>query len=175
MAQKKLIIFIDSGDTLIDEGTEQRGPDGIVYHAELIEGAGEMLRTLHDRGHTIALVADGEEQSFTNMYIENGLGDCFAVRSISQCVGIQKPGQAMFQTALDMLGLSPADKARIIMVGNNVRKDIVGANRFGIVSVLLDWSPRYDMTIHNDEEKPDYVISTPMALLDLVETLEAAL
>ena len=71
--RKNLIIFTDSGDTLIDEGTEIRNEEGIVVHADLIPGAKETLLALYEEGYRIALVADGNEQSFTNVYLENGL------------------------------------------------------------------------------------------------------
>lgn len=173
--QKKLIIFTDSGDTIIDEGTEIRNEAGIVVHAELIPGAGEVLKGLYDEGYTIAMVADGEEQSFTNVYEENGLGYCFHTRTISEIVGIQKPSERMFADAMEKNHLSEEDKKRIIMVGNNVRKDIAGANRFGITSVLLDWSPRYDMTPAGEDETPDYVIHKPEELPALVRKLEEQL
>lgn len=173
--EKKLIIFTDSGDTIIDEGTEVRDEKGIVVHAELIPGAGETLKALYDRGYIIALVADGEEQSFTNVYEENGLGDCFHTRTISEIVGIQKPSEKMFQDAMDKNHLTHEDKKRVIMVGNNVKKDIKGANRFGITSVLLDWSPRYDMVPACEEEEPDYILHEPKELLALVEKLEGQL
>ena len=89
---KRLIIFIDSGDTIIDESTQVLDARGIVTHAELISGAGEMLQTLHQEGFLIALVADGECESFENVYRENGLGGCFDARIISEAVGCQKPG-----------------------------------------------------------------------------------
>lgn len=170
--EKQLVIFIDSGDTLIDESSEIRNSHGIVVHAGLIEGAGEALESLYLQGYLIALVADGEEQSFTNIYTENGLGHCFHTRTISEIVGIQKPSERMFQDAMDKNGLTEADKRRIIMVGNNLRKDIAGANRFGITSVLLDWSPRYNMVPQCEEEKADYIIHHPLELLPLVERLE---
>lgn len=173
--EKQLIIFIDSGDTIIDESTEIRNSDGIVVHAEMIQGAGEVLRSLYEQYYRIALVADGEEQSFTNVYLENKLGDCFNTRTISEVVGVQKPSERMFQDAMDKNGLTEADKERIIMVGNNIRKDIVGANRFGIRSVLLDWSPRYNMVPDCEEQRADYIIHHPIELLGLVEHLEKLL
>jgi len=172
---KKLIIFTDSGDTFIDEGTEIRDENGIVIHAEFIPGAGEVLKELYDRGYRIVMVADGEEQSFTNVYIENGLGYCFHTRTISEIVGIQKPSERMFQDAMDKNGLTEEDKKRIIMYGNNIRKDVAGANRFGITSVLLDWSPRYNMEPQSEDEKADYIIHKPSDLLELVERLESEL
>ena len=170
--EKRLVIFTDSGDTIIDESTEVRNEQGIVIHAEMIPGAGETLKALYDAGYRIALVADGEEQSFTNVYIENGLGYCFHTRTISEIVGIQKPSERMFQDAMEKNGLADADKGRIIMVGNNIRKDVAGANRFGIISVLLDWSKRYDLIPRCEEERADYIIHEPAELLELVGRLE---
>lgn len=173
--EKKLIIFMDSGDTIIDESTEIRDEKGHVIHAEMIPGAGLMLETLYKEGYTIALVADGEEQSFTNVYIENGLGHCFKTRTISEIIGEQKPSRKMFDDAMEKNQLGKEDKKRIVMVGNNVKKDILGANQYGITSILIDWSPRYDMNPRNQEETPDYIIHKPEELLPLIERLNSSL
>lgn len=173
---KKLIVFIDSGDTLVNEGTEYRNEGSpIVQSCELIDGAKEMLLTLKERGYTIELVADGYTQSFDNSYGQHGLENIFDARTISEEVGEKKPSQAMFETAMKLLHLTDEDKKRIIMVGNNLERDIVGANRFGITSVFIKWSPRYPMESKNEEEVPDYIIRKPLELLDLVEKLEAEL
>lgn len=169
--EKNLVIFIDSGDTIIDEGTEIRDEEGIVIHAKLIPGAGETLKTLYESGYTIAMVADGEEQSFTNVYEENKLGYCFHTRTISENIGTQKPSQLMFEDAMKKNNLREEDKKRIVMIGNNVRKDIAGANRYGITSILLDWSPRYDMNPSNEDEVADYIVHKPQELLPLINQL----
>jgi FMN phosphatase YigB (HAD superfamily) len=173
--KRKLVIFIDSGDTLIDEGAELKDERGVVYSAKLIEGAGETLKSLYEQGHTIALVADGYEESFNNIYRENGLENCFHTRAISELVGTAKPSARMFETAMRNLGLTEADKKRIIMVGNNIERDVHGANKFGITSVLLNWTPRYRMVPANEYEVPKYTISKPIELLELVNKLEAQL
>ena len=173
---KKLIVFIDSGDTLVNEGTEYRNEGSpIVQSCELIDGAKELLLTLKERGYTIELVADGYTQSFDNSYGQHGLKNIFDARTISEEVGEKKPSQAMFEAAMKLLHLTAEDKKRIIMVGNNLERDIVGANRFGITSVFIKWSPRYPMEAKNEEEVPDYIIRKPLELLDLVEKLEAEL
>ena len=110
MANKKLIIFTDSGDTIIDEGTQVYDDRGIVLEADFIPGAGEVLKQLHDEGFTIALVADGEWESFQNVYRKNGLGYCFDAWVVSEVVGLQKPAPIMFETAYEKLGLTDADK-----------------------------------------------------------------
>ena len=75
MTNKKLIIFTDSGDTLIDEATQIRDERGIVLRADFIPGAGETLRQLHDEGYIIALVADGECESFDNQNFSSLIRD----------------------------------------------------------------------------------------------------
>lgn len=172
---KNLIIFMDSGDTIIDESTEIRDEHGIVVHAKTIDGAAQTLETLYNEGYILAMVADGEEQSFTNVYKENGLGHCFKTRTISEIVGEQKPSSKMFEDAMDKNSLTDIDKKRIVMVGNNVKKDILGANRFGITSILLDWSKRYNMEPENDEQVPDYIIHKPEELLPLIRQLNNSL
>lgn len=168
---KKLIIFIDSGDTIINEATEIRDEHGIVIHAEMIDGAAETIKRLKEAGFIIALVADGEYQSFINMYNENGLMYCFHTLSISEIVGQQKPSALMFEDAMMKNGLTQEDKKRIVMVGNNIKRDITGANLFGITSILLDWSPRYDMIPSNSEQTPNYIIHHPEELIPLIEML----
>lgn len=172
MTSKRLIIFTDSGDTIIDEATQIRDDRGIVLEADFIPGAGEVLKTLHDEGFTIALVADGEWESFQNVYRKNGLGYCFDAWVVSEVVGKQKPEPVMFETACKALGLTEADKGRIVMIGNNLKKDIAGANRQGMISVWLDWSPRYFHTIEEPDWTPDYTVRTPAQLLTLLHELE---
>ncbi len=172
---KRLIIFTDSGDTIIDEATQVRDERGIVLKADFIPGADAVLKQLHDEGFTIALVADGEWESFQNTYKENGLGYCFDAWIVSEVVGKQKPEPIMFETAYEKLNLTEADKKRIVMIGNNLKKDVAGANRQGLISVWLDWSPRYFHTIEEDDWKPDYTVKTPVELIPLLHGLEEKL
>ena len=172
---KKLIIFTDSGDTIIDEATQVYDDRHIVQEASFIPGADRVLRQLHEEGYTIALVADGEWESFQNVYRRSGLDDCFDAWVVSEVVGQQKPAAIMFETAYEKLGLTEADKLRIVMIGNNLKKDVAGANRQGLISVWLDWSPRYFHTVEEPDWQPDYTVHTPEELLALIHRLEAEL
>ena len=58
------------------------------------------------------------------------------------------------------------------MIGNNLERDIVGANRMGITSVLAGYSPRYRMKPENEEETPDYVVCDPSEIPALIEMLD---
>ncbi len=171
MAAKKLIIFIDCGDTLVDESTEIRDEEGVVTAAELYPGVEQAIRTLHDEGYRIALVADGLEASFQNIIAMHHLEDCFEAMAISETVGAQKPSCAMFGSAMDQMGLTDKDAYRIVMIGNNLERDIVGANRMGFWSVLAAYSPRYRMTPECEEERPDHVAKVPSDIPGIVERI----
>ena len=169
----RMILFTDIGDTIIDEGTEIRSePGGVVRRAECIPGAKETMLTLYAQGYTIAMVADGLVQSFHNTMTQHGLDHIFAARAISEAVGVEKPDPRMFRCAMEQLGLTDADKPRILMVGNNLGRDIVGANAFGIRSAFLRWSPRYRHRWETAAETPDHVLDDPTGLIPLLAQLE---
>lgn len=172
MAHPILAICLDSGDTLIDEATEIRSEADIVMTADLIPGAGEMMRGLKDRGYRLALVADGYAQSFRNILGQHGLFDLFEVHAISSEVGVFKPHADMFLCALNGLGIDPADYGRVIMVGNHLERDIKGANALGLISVWLDWSPRRSKIPADAGEQPRYTIKEPLDLLALLDEIE---
>lgn len=173
--QRQLILFLDSGDTIVDESTEIRDEDGIVVSAELIPGAAAMVKMLRERGFTLALVADGETQSFKNVYRQHGLYDDFEAMIYSENIKALKPSARMFKAALGALGLGEGDCGRVAMVGNNLSRDVKGANALGIASVHLAWTPRYPREPADESERPDYTIGEPLELVALAERLDARL
>lgn len=164
-------IFLDCGDTLIDEATEVKQGE-VSLRAELIPGAGEAVRALKALGYLLALVADGPVATFHNNLGPYGLYELFDAYAISEEVGVSKPDARMFQRALEALGIAPDEQGQVLMVGNHLGRDIGGANRLGLVSVWLDWSPRRSKIPANEWEQPDYTIQTPWELVALVERLE---
>lgn len=175
MMTKQLIIFLDSGDTIIDESTEIRDEHEVVLSADVIPGADTMVKELHKRGFTLAIVADGLAQSFKNILTQNGIYNCFTTLTYSEMVRVYKPSPRMFKAAIGSLDLTDDDRSRIIMVGNNLSRDVKGANQLGITSVHLSWTPRYPKTPADDLEVPDYTIATPMELVELAEQLNERL
>jgi len=167
-----LAICLDSGDTLVDEGTEIKDEQEIVQRAELIPGAAELVKTLKAQGYPLALVADGPVGSFANILTQHDLHHYFDAFAISEEVGVIKPDARMFHHALAQLGIAPADYGRVIMVGNNLERDIKGANALGIVSVWLDWAPRRAKIPADASEQPQYTIKLPLDLLPLLQRLE---
>jgi len=165
-------VLLDSGDTLVDEATEVKNVRGATVRAELIPGAADMVRGLYERGYVLALVADGPVETFDNIFRQHGLARYFAARSISELVGVSKPDPRMFITALDTLCMREEDYGAVAMVGNNLSRDIKGANELGLVSVWLDWSARRSKTPRDESEVPDHTINAPLDLLELLDRLE---
>ena len=167
-------VLLDSGDTLIDEGTEVY-EDDVVVTAELIPTADTMMQKLDKQGYILALVADGKVKSFENVLGQHGFYDLFETRAISEAVGVSKPDAKMFLTALNALDIEARDYPKTVMVGNNLARDIKGADALGIPSVWLDWSPRRSKTPADKSEEPTYTIHEPKELLGVLEQIELEL
>jgi putative hydrolase of the HAD superfamily len=60
------------------------------------------------------------------------------------------------------------------MVGNRLERDVKGANELGMISVWMDWSPRYAKSPSDASEKPQFTIHQPLDLLNVLDALEAA-
>ena len=164
-----LAILIDCGDTLVDEATEVKDHSGASLRAELIPGARELVLDLKSRHLPLALVADGPLATFRNNLGPAGLFELFDVHAISGELGVEKPAPEIFLHALDLLRVPAADYWRVLMVGNHLERDVKGANRLGITSVWLNWSPRRAKIPSDEFEVPDYTITTPLQLLELLE------
>jgi putative hydrolase of the HAD superfamily len=173
MSKHILAVCLDCGDTLVDEATEIKDENEVTQQADLIPGAAAMVRAIKQQGYPLALVADGPAGTFHNVLHQHELYDLFDVFAISGDVGVSKPDARMFHHALDQLKIPAADYPRVIMVGNNLERDIKGANALGIISVWLNWSPRRSKIPADSLEVPRYTIQSPTEFLPLLEQIEA--
>jgi HAD superfamily hydrolase (TIGR01549 family) len=174
MTRKILAVCIDCGDTLIDEGTEEKNDALVSLRAELIPGADELMHELKKLQYPLALVADGPADTFTNNLEPYGLYRLFDAYAISEIVGLSKPDRRMFDYALDQLNINEHDYGKVVMLGNNLSRDIKGANQLGMISVWLDWAPRRSKIPVDSSEVPNYTIKTPLELLNILKELEAS-
>ncbi len=55
-------------------------------------------------------------------------------------IGFKKPTKEYFENVLKRL---PYNLNEIIMIGDNLQKDILSAKKFGIKSILFDWKNKY--------------------------------
>ena len=157
---------------MADEASEVKDETLTTLHAELIPGAGELLRELKRRDYKLALVADGRPGTYSNVLRQHSVYQLFDAFAISEEVGIEKPDPRKFVVALDALDIELEDYGRTVMVGNRLDRDVRGANDLGMVSVWIDWSSRYRAEPESDSEVPDFTIHGPLELLDVLDKLE---
>lgn len=169
-------VFLDSGNTLIDEPSQIWDADrtDIVLSADPIPGGDTLVAALRARGLPVALVADGREESFVNVHGAMGFWNMFDSKAISENVGAAKPHPRMFTEAMRKLGLRPEDGPGIVMLGNNMKRDIRGANALGLTSVWLDRNDRYDRVPEGEQDMADHTIPDLDSFLALIETLQQA-
>ncbi len=165
-------LLFDLGDTLMVEESEFKDPTGTTLRADLIPGMGDLVRGLKAQGHSLALVADSRPQTPPNVLRQHGLYDLFDYLAISEVVGVSKPDPRIFLAALDALGISERDYGRVVMVGNNLERDIVGANRLGLISVFFYWSRSRRGSPLTDEEQPHYTVASAEELRKLIARLD---
>jgi FMN phosphatase YigB (HAD superfamily) len=163
-------ILIDLGDVIMQEVTETKDEDGNTTSAELVPGMGESLSVIKERGLKLGLVADTRIKTVWNVLHQHGLYDLFDAFGISEEVGFEKPDPRIFCAALDALGIAKRDYAQVLMVGNNLVRDIRGANRLGLVSVWFHWNNRY-LADPDFVDKPTYEIHSARGLVNLIERI----
>ncbi|MBA2536740.1 MAG: HAD family hydrolase [Actinobacteria bacterium] len=96
---------------------------------------------------------------------EMGLADRLDVAVFSSEVGKRKPHPAIFQAALDDLGVDPA---RALFVGDRRDADVGGAKALGLTTVQALWFRADDDDVGPD---PDYEAFTQMDVLNIVRRL----
>jgi FMN phosphatase YigB (HAD superfamily) len=178
MEVRTLTLLFDLGDTIMDEGTEIKDAGGTTLAAELIPGMADALARFKAVGHRLALVADARPDTPSNVLRQHGIHDLFEVLAISEVVGaaagvasIDKPDPRIFRAALDPLGIPAADTGRVVMVGNNLERDIAGANRLGLISVFFHWNERRRTQPLSADETPRYTVTSARELIELVARL----
>jgi HAD superfamily hydrolase (TIGR01549 family) len=165
-------VLLDFGDTLADQATEERDEAGLMTGVELIPGARELLDALRERGLPLGLVVDGAVDENWIARVRLGLEGRFDAIAISEDVGAEKPDPRPYERALDELGVAPDERGRVVMVGNRLERDVRGARALGLIAVWLNWSERYRKRPRDPGEVPDFIISEPLELLDVLDELE---
>jgi len=172
MSHSLAALLFDLGDTIMIEETEVKDDQGTTLHAELIPGMAEALRQFKAEGHHLALVADAYPDTPSNVLRQHGLYDLFDAFAISAVVGVSKPDPCIFRVALEALGIAAGDYYRAVMVGNNLERDVVGANRLGLISVLFHVNERRRTRPLTGEEQPGYAVTSAQELIRLIAHLE---
>jgi HAD superfamily hydrolase (TIGR01549 family) len=169
---KLAALLFDLGDTLMVEETEVKDAGGTTLRAELVPGMAEALRHFKAAGHRLALVADSRPRTPENVLRRHGLVEVFDALAVSEIVGVSKPDPGLFRAALDALEIPEADYGCVVMVGNNLERDIAGANRLGLISIFFHLNERRRTRPLTADEVPCHTVTSAGELSDLIARLE---
>ena len=151
-------------------------PGGGFYGRAIFEDSAPTLAELRRRGFRLGVVTNRAlgGRRFAEEMVESGLLDYFETLAISCDHGWLKPHPALFQRALEDLRVPPEEA---VMVGDQLRADVMGAKALGMVAVWKrppNWERQQPAALPDGTPAlPDYTIDAVAELLDLPILAEA--
>ncbi len=131
-------------------------------------GAQAALRDLSERGYRLALISNATYDPLIQRLVDKGGFRPWLDPALSSAgVGIRKPHPGIFQIVLDQWGLAPS---QVVMIGDMVRYDILGAHNSGLKGILAAWDLYPDFDAEADHVVPDARVDS---LTDLVPAIVA--
>lgn len=139
-------------------------------HWHLEQDTISTLESLRAEGYHLALMSNAGDDADVQALVDNaGLRPYFEHILTSAAKGIRKPNPRIFSDLLQLWNRLPEE---VIMVGDTLGADILGARNAGMASV---WITRRGNTpanrAHADTIHPDYVIHTLSELPPLLESI----
>jgi 2-haloalkanoic acid dehalogenase type II len=118
----------------------QRALDGALLHQTAFPESLEVLRELK-KTHKLGLLSNTHYQSFSHLSEAFKLEQYFDIILPSYEAGRIKPDPEIFLIVLDKLGVMPEEA---VMVGDNLRDDILAAEAVGMRGILIDRTSERD-------------------------------
>ena len=106
---------------------------------EFIPDIIKVLTALKKDGSKLALLTNTHILEI-DIYDKLDIGKYFDIVIMSHKIGIAKPDPKIFNIALQKLGSSSKDT---MMIGDNLEKDIIGAEKVGVNALLFDIKQRH--------------------------------
>ena len=117
----------------------------------------------------VGIITNGAHDEHTDSQLSKvrhlGLSKCIQSLTISDEIGVRKPKLEIFKLACERANVLLKEA---VLVGDSIQNDIIGANRAGMTSVLID--RKSDISIPKIADgQPDYSISN---LYDVLSCLK---
>jgi HAD superfamily hydrolase (TIGR01662 family) len=161
---RKAIIF-DLGNTLVVEKRDDRATlDKLTLVP--IQDAEIVLRRLH-KYYKLGLLSNTEQSRAVHLseaMARLGWRGLFDSLASSIDIGARKPARSTFEYVLDALGTAPEET---VMVGNDLKADIEGANRCGMETVFYSNAESDWQALPRATTKPDHIVSHLKDLLSI--------
>ena len=128
-------------------------------------GVGETIRQLQPKYH-LAIISDGQTAYAVPELNAVGLAAYFDPIIISGDFGYRKPDDRLFAAALTSMKMDPSE---ILFVGNDMYRDVYGAQGLGMKTVFFKSNQG---TQEKEGVKPDYIIYNFPELLNAIQFFE---
>lgn len=129
----------------------------------------QVLKSLKASGYKLAIVSDGFVRTQMLRIDKLGLTSFFDAYAFSEEVKANKPDVRVFELALKRLGISSSEA---VMIGNDLKRDIIGANMFSLKTVWIKvkgLDEKQEPT--SEEERPDYTINNLSEIIEICKCL----
>ena len=160
--QNKEITIQELQTTRFAKLAEQTGKDALDLNKELmaemaivskpLPNVMNMLNALYGKVK-MGIITNGLEALQQKRLENTGTTKFFEIVVVSEVVGVAKPNAKIFESAFEQIG--DVDKSQILMVGDTLSSDILGANGVGIDSCWFNHTGENNTT----EIKPTYEIT----------------
>jgi len=127
------------------------------------------LRQLSAWGYRLALISNATDDELIQGLAERaGFRKWFDITLSSAGVGLRKPHPGIFQMVLDEWAFPPS---QVVMIGDTLRFDVLGAHNAGCKGILAAWDLYPDYDAEGDHIVPDATAECLVHLVDLIAEL----
>jgi len=159
--------YKDVSQALIEEATNAFFAFEEAYWRAYPE-AEATLRQLSQKGYRLALISNATYDPLIQRLVDKGgFRKWLDVVLSSAGVGVRKPHPKIFQRVLDQWGFPPS---QVVMIGDTLQFDILGAQNAGLKSILAAWDLYPDYAIGNDDVIPDARADSLAEVIEVITT-----
>ena len=135
--------------------------EGLADSSALMEQAEEIVRYLHEKNYGIYVVTNGKINLQRPRVMNSKIAEYIDDIIVSEEAGADKPNPKIFEILLERAGLK---SEQVLMVGDSLDKDVLGAHNAGIRAVWFN----QDGLKNDTEIVPEYEIDSLMKLKELL-------
>ncbi|MGY3765680.1 YjjG family noncanonical pyrimidine nucleotidase [Vagococcus vulneris] len=164
LLENRFKLFFQSCGVVVD-GTkaDDEYRSFLEERTDTIEGAHEVLEYLKDKGYKLVVGTNGIGRTQRVRLKNNDMKKYFDAVFISEEIGFDKPDVRFFDHLLNSLNIT--ETSQVLMVGDSLSSDILGAYRSGISSVW--YNKKHDIK----KEFVNYNYDEILILKDLLDKL----
>jgi HAD superfamily hydrolase (TIGR01662 family) len=135
------------------------------------DSAGLVLQSIHKGGYRIGMISNASDGDNVRRLVKKiGVDHYLDPIVVSAEVGVRKPATAIFEALLSAWQLPPD---QLVMIGDTLSADIVGAQRAGMHQIWLrSAADRPDNLAAHGRVDPEWAIDELPAVLDILPRLE---